>query len=344
MRRSLVLRWTKRLLLGIGCFIVPVVLVGAGYETFMRWQASRQYPALGQLVDVGGRRIQIDCRRKGSPTVVLESGLDALGSLSWATVHDEIAQTSRVCAYSRAGILWSDPTTDASDSKKVAQDLHTALTKVGETPPWVMVGHSLGGPYIMRFTSLYKAEVAGLVFVDASHPDQVAPMQKITGMSLDTPPSSIIPLAEAVAKIGLVRLVSRSSTSPNVPPLVNQVEQAYLPQNIGSFLQEVQSSGTAIAAVGNFRQLGDRSLVVLTAMKKHSSDELQNMGMSQNQEMQMQALWNQLQADQATWSTRSRHEIVPDASHYIQFDRPDVVLKAVHEVVITVRKTKAKSQ
>lgn len=68
------------------------------------------------------------------------------------------------------------------------------------------------------------------------------------------------------------------------------------------------------------------------------------MGMSQAQEMQMQALWKQLQADQATWSTRSRHEIVPDASDYIQFDRPDVVIKAVREVVMDVRKTKAKSQ
>jgi pimeloyl-ACP methyl ester carboxylesterase len=310
----------------------------------MRWQASRQYPVSGKLVNIGRRKIQIDCRGKGSPTVVLESGLDALGSLSWATVHDQIAQMTRVCAYSRAGILWSDPTTDAFDSKNVAQDLHTVLTKVGETTPWVMVGHSLGGSYIMKFTSLYESEVAGLVFVDASHPDQVAPMKKITGMSLEAQPFFLIPLAEALARIGLVRLVSMSNTRPNAPSLVNQVEQAYLAQNIGSFLKEVQSTNAAIAATGQFRQLGDRPLVVLTAMKKPSSDELQKMGMSQEQEVQRQALWKQLQADQATWSTRSRHEIVPDASHYIQFDRPDVVIKAVREVVMDVRKTKVKNQ
>ena len=45
----------------------------------------------------------------GSPTVVLESGLDTYGSLAWASVHDSIAATTRVCAYSRAGIMWSDP-------------------------------------------------------------------------------------------------------------------------------------------------------------------------------------------------------------------------------------------
>jgi pimeloyl-ACP methyl ester carboxylesterase len=340
MHRSLILRWTKRILLGMGCFIGSTVLAGAGFETFMRWQASRQYPVSGKLVDIGGRKIQLDCRGKGSPTVVLESGLDALGSLSWAAVHDEMAQTTRVCAYSRAGILWSDPTTKTFDSKNVAQDLHTVLTKGGETAPWVMVGHSLGGPYIMMFTSLYESEVAGLVFVDASHPDQVAPMKKIA-ISQELPPSSLI---EVLARIGLVRLVSMQNTRPNAPPLVNQVEQAYLSQNIGSFLKEVQSSEAAIAAAGHFRQLGNRPLVVLTAMQKHPTEELQKMGMSQVQEMQMQVLWKQLQADQATWSTRSRHEIVPDASHYIQFDRPDVVIKAVHEVVINVRKIKAKSQ
>jgi pimeloyl-ACP methyl ester carboxylesterase len=341
MNRSLMLRWTKRILLGIGCLIGLAVLAGAGFETFMRWQASRQYPVLGKLVDIGERKIQLDCRGKGSPTVVLESGLDALGSLSWAAVHDDIAQTTRVCAYSRAGILWSDPTTDTFDSKNVAQDLHTALAKGGETAPWVMVGHSLGGPYMMMFTSLYDSEVAGFVLVDASHPDQVAPMKKITRMSPELPPSSLI---EALAKIGIVRLVSMANTRPNAPPLVDRVEQAYLPQNISSFLKEVQSSEATIAAAGQFRQLGDRPVVVLTSMKKLSSDELQKMGMSQTQEMQMKALWKQLQANQATWSTHSRHEIVPDASHYIQFDRPDVVIKAVREVAIEVRKTKAKSQ
>ncbi|MEY2858797.1 MAG: hypothetical protein RLZZ74_3110, partial [Cyanobacteriota bacterium] len=88
----------------------------------------------------------------------------------------------------------------------------------------------------------------------------------------------------------------------------------------------------------------DRPLVVLTATQKSSPEELQAAGMSQAQEIQMQTLWNQLQADLATWSTHSRHEIVPDASHAIQFDRPDVVIKAVREVVMDVRKIEAKNK
>jgi pimeloyl-ACP methyl ester carboxylesterase len=296
------------MLLGIGCSIVLAVLAGAGFETFMRWQVSRKYPVSGKLVDVGGRKIQIDCRGKGSPTVVLESGIDNLGSLNWAAVHDEIAQTG----------------------------------------PWVMVGFSAGGPSTMIFTSLYESEVAGLVFVDASHPDQIVPMQKITGISPSALPPVLIPLSEVLSRIGVVRLISKvipqGNTLPNVPPLVSQVVEAYFPQNISSFLKGIRSNDAEIAAAGNFRKLGDRPLVVLTGTRKLSPDELRAAGMSQEQEIQMQALWTQLQADLATWSTRSRHEILPDASHSIQFDRPDVVIKAVREVVMDVRKTKVKGQ
>jgi hypothetical protein len=136
-------------------------------------------------------------------------------------------------------------------------------------------------------------------------------------------------------------VMPQGNTIPNVPPLASQVVDAYFPQNIGSFLKGIQFNDAEITAAGNFRNLGDRPLVVLTATRKLSPEELQAAGMIQEQETQMQTLWNQLQADLATWSTRSRHEIVSDASHSIQFDRPDVVIKAVREVVMDVRKTKA---
>src|SRR5689334_14700140 len=104
-------RWAKRIAVGIGALLLVAIVFGSIAEMVMRKRAASRYPAPGQLVDVGGRRIQLDCRGSGSPTVVLESGLDNLGSVSWALVHDSIAATSRTCGYSRAGIMWSDPAT-----------------------------------------------------------------------------------------------------------------------------------------------------------------------------------------------------------------------------------------
>src|SRR5688572_8575029 len=104
------LKWLRRIGLGFVALVLLLVSVGAAYEAMGRRNARRDFPPPGRLVDIGGRRIHLDCRGTGSPIVVLEAGLDTRGSLAWGTVHDSIAKTTRTCAYSRAGIMWSDPT------------------------------------------------------------------------------------------------------------------------------------------------------------------------------------------------------------------------------------------
>jgi pimeloyl-ACP methyl ester carboxylesterase len=101
-----------------------------------------------------------------------------------AAVHDSLARTTRTCAYSRAGLMWSDPAPGPFDARQAARDLHTALTASGEAAPWVMVAHSLGGLYVLLFTSCYGAEVAGLVHLDGSHPAQFPWFRDATGKSM----------------------------------------------------------------------------------------------------------------------------------------------------------------
>jgi pimeloyl-ACP methyl ester carboxylesterase len=326
----------KRILIGLGS-LVTVLAIG---EAIVRQQVSQQYPALGKMVDIGGRRIQLDCRGMGSPTVVLEAGLGNLGSLSWSAVQDSIATTTRVCSYSRAGIMWSDPAPGDFDSQRMAQDLHNALTNAGEQTPWVMVGHSLGGPHVMIFNSLYESEIVGFVFVDASHPDQNDRFRKIIGSAADDEPkiAKIPPLlADVAARIGIVRLLPLGSAPDNAPSFVAQTANAYLPQTTASNLQAVRSFKTVLTDASKLRKLGDRPLIVLTATQKTNPEELKKSGMSEEKERAFQTAWEELHKDQATWSSRSRHQIV-ESSHNIQFDRPDVVINAVNEVVAIVRK------
>ena len=328
----------KRTLLGLGGVISIATLLGIGFEFTMRSQASQQYPAPGKLVDISGRKIQMDCRGIGSPTVVLQSGLDGLGSLSWAAVHDEIAKTTRVCAYSRSGILWSDPDSNDFNSQTVAEDLHNGLLRSGESGPWVMVGHSLGGPYAMMFTKLYPSEVLGLVFVDASHPDQVE-RAKALGIPSDISSSSPVLLWNLAATTGIMRLIGINPTPKQAPTNVKTIGQVFLPQTMGSLSKEILGIDQAIAAAGDFRRLGDRPLVVLTATRQLPLEQMvKESGLTPEQILRSRSLWKELQADEATWSSRSRHELVGDSSHYIHFDRPDVVIKAVNEVVLEVRK------
>jgi pimeloyl-ACP methyl ester carboxylesterase len=330
-------RWIKRIALTIGGLIVAAVIIGAGYEQVMRWRAAREFPAQGRLIDIGGgRHMQIDCRGSGAPIVVFEAGLDTMGSLSWSAVHDAIATTTRACAYSRAGIMWSEPRAGDFEPDSVARDLHALLQAAGERGPYVLVGHSLGGPYIMNFTRLYPQDVAGLVFVDASHPDQVGRMAQAAGKKMEAG-KGMMKAASALSWTGIPRLVAANTASPTIPPQAKLAEDAYISRSLSAALQELDSLDATFAAAGQLRQLDNRPLVVLTAMKPYPAATLQAMQMTTAQGQRIQATWKDMHDDEASWSHHSRHELVPDATHYIQFDRPDIVIAAVGETVNDVR-------
>jgi pimeloyl-ACP methyl ester carboxylesterase len=329
-------RWLKRIALTIGGLLVVALIAGAGYEQMMRWRAVRDYPVQGRLIDIGGRQMQIDCRGSGAPIVVFEAGLDTMGSLSWSAVQDAIAATTRACAYSRAGIMWSEPRAGKFAPDDEARDLHALLLAAGERAPFVMVGHSLGGPYIMNFTRLYPQEVAGLVFVDASHPDQVGRMTQAAGKKMEAG-LTMFKVASALSWTGIPRLVAGHSDTPGIPANARLAGDAYSSRSIGAALKEFESLGPTLAAAGQLRHLGDRPIVVLTATKPYPAAQLKAMEMTTEQGRQIQAAWKDMHNEEASWSHHSRHELVPDATHYIQFDRPDVVISAVREVVSDVR-------
>ena len=151
--------------------LVALAVIGAIYQTFGTEIYRRIYPPPGELVDVGGHRLHINCVGEGSPTVILESGLGA-GSVDWANIQPEVADTTRVCAYDRAGTGWSEPGPGPGDPQQIAGELHTLLGNAGIDGPYVLVGHSFGGLYVRMYDDLYPNEVEGMVLVDSSHPEQ----------------------------------------------------------------------------------------------------------------------------------------------------------------------------
>lgn len=330
-------KWIGRIALGLVAIVALIAVTGATYEVVGRRGAAKDFPAPGKLVDIGGRRIQLDCRGSGSPTVVFEAGLDLGGSMSWYGVHDSIAKTTRACAYSRAGIMWSDPVPGPQSGKGIAHDLHAALDKGGEHPPYVLVGHSLGGPYTMIFTKYFGGEVAGLVFVDASHPDQVARRKDLTPWTLGAATKSLR-LPARLSRLGLVRKFSAADSAPPEPAYAVRATAAYTSTSLAANLKEVDAFNATLAEAGTFRQLGDRPLFVLTAGKPVAEADRVSMKMTEAQAAEWDARWVQMHNEEASWSSRSQHQLVPDSGHYIQFEKPAVVISAVRAVVDSVRK------
>lgn len=121
----------------------------------------------GRLIDIGGRRLHLNCTGNGSPAVVAESGLGAF-STDWALVQPEVSKFTRFCSYDRAGYAWSDSGPTLDTVEETADDLGVLLRKAGVAPPYVLVGASIGGLYVRAYQRRFPEEVAGLVLDDAS--------------------------------------------------------------------------------------------------------------------------------------------------------------------------------
>src|SRR5215204_410662 len=167
-----IMRWIWMALLGLVVVLLALAVAGAIYQAIATERAERAYPAPGEMVDVGGYTLHINCVGQGSPTVLLDAGSGGF-SAHWVRVQRQVSDTTRVCAYDRAGMGWSEMGPDPRDAKQITSELHTLLGKAGIEGPYVLVGHSLGGMYMQTYANRYPDEVAGVGLVDTStDPDQ----------------------------------------------------------------------------------------------------------------------------------------------------------------------------
>jgi pimeloyl-ACP methyl ester carboxylesterase len=177
-----------------------------GQAVAVRRDRSR-FPPPGRLVDLGGYRLHLDVQGESSgPTVVLEAGMGSFSS-NWYWVQTELAVSMRVVAYDRAGLGWSERGTATRDANSIARELHAALVAAGLRGPYVLAGHSFGGLPVRAFAELFPDETAGLVLVDASHPDQWArwPVRRADRMIAASQRVSAV-----LAQLGVLRLVDLS--------------------------------------------------------------------------------------------------------------------------------------
>ncbi len=162
-----VLKWIG---ISIASFLILIILAGLAFRLF----GPKQHEPMGELVDVGGFNLHINSsgEKNHKPTLVIEGG-SGVAETYFHWLSEGLKDSMRVVRYDRAGIGYSDACKTARDPETVARELHTLLEKAGEAPPYIMAGHSMGGPYIRVFTQLYPDEVEALVFIDCTHPERV---------------------------------------------------------------------------------------------------------------------------------------------------------------------------
>jgi len=213
-------RWIRRVLLWSLLALLAVLVVGVIYQAIATEMDKRAaFPGPGEMVEVGEHRLHLNCLGHGSPTVVLDAGW-GYTSVEWSGwVQPEVAKQTRVCAYDRAGMGWSEPEPGPPDATQTADELHTVLQEADEEGPYVLVGHSLAGLYSRVYVERYPEEVAGMVLVDSSHPDQ------FEGSALAVTINRVVGvLGPLVARTGIPRVFNLYPSNPELPPL--QQEQS----------------------------------------------------------------------------------------------------------------------
>ncbi|EKU98409.1 putative hydrolase or acyltransferase of alpha/beta superfamily [Leptolyngbya sp. PCC 7375] len=331
------IKWLRRLTLVAAAILFLALITGFVYEQWSRHTVAQSFSPPGELVAVNGKLSHLYCTGEGSPTIVLESGINEGGSLVWEAVRPAISQVSRVCAYDQSGIMWSERREQPRDADHIVQDLHDLLMTANEPPPYVMVGHSLGGLIIRVFTNHFHDEVVGLIFVDSSHPEQNQRFPEDLMEIMAYPPTLLL---RTISTLGILRLQSPPAPSA-LPKEAGKAIHDYLPESMTGIADEIAAMDTIFAQAQSTGPFGDIPMVVLTA--GHFPDELPYQLDADNM-AKLQSTWSKiwpvLQTEIAALSTNSDHRTILESSHNIPYEAPEAIVEAIKDVVMAQREGK----
>lgn len=313
----------------LASLVTFVLLLGLIFQWCATKLDERRFPMPGVMVEVDGHRMHLDCRGKGSPTVLLDAGLGDSGS-TWALVQPEVAQFTRVCSYDRPGLGWSRESSEARDSLHVAAELEDLLFQAHVAGPYVLVGHSFGGYNQLVFESLHPDQVVGIVLVDSSHPDQ---SNRLPGISPESYAAEMWWKVLA-APFGLQRLMGwcrDDYTFPNAPLAWRRVAPVAMALDCRTStlratrdeMLAFRQSGREAAAVTTLRGL---PLIVL------SHDPQVGAGFPPEIAAAAEKQWGAMQEQLRSLSTNSKRVIARTSMHYVEAYRPELVIQSIREV------------
>jgi pimeloyl-ACP methyl ester carboxylesterase len=287
-----------------------------------------------RLIDIGGRRLNLFCLGSGSPTVILDGGLgDDISS--WRKVHAELARTTKVCAYDRAGNGFSDPGPVPRTAEALSDDLDRLIHAARLSPPYVIVGASIAGLHARLFVDHHLHDVSGVVLVDPSFEHQVARYEQATPAFRTAAKQQITTFRSCITRLHAGAPPKGSQTwkdcigdpDPDLPPAVVQALVAReTPDAYRMALSELlEFEGRSAEQVDTSRRSwGDLPLIILTAGGTSPPDADQAI---------RNRVWLQEHDRMAKLSSRGVNRVVPNATHHIQISQPDAVISAVRDVI-----------
>jgi pimeloyl-ACP methyl ester carboxylesterase len=293
-----------------------------------------------------GRQVGFTCMGQGSPTVILIPGMGDLAGMSWGGLQPEMAKTTRVCTWDRPGWGLSDGAEGKHTVATSTAALEAALATGKISGPYILVGHSLGSYESLLYADRHPDQMAGMVLVDPSFPDQVATSSRV-GLPAPDPeaglPAAVRKCAAAIregrAKLGGPDPDNCMTYPPFFPPALaqalgtkvsNPVQYETMASFLGSFAEDSK------IVVNPSRNYGDMPLIVLTATAQSPMPPEAPAEIRAASERFMEE-WSRAHDALAALSSRGINARVPGAVHDMQRSRPRVVIDAVEAVVAEAR-------
>ncbi len=327
-------RVAERIVLSAIVLVAAVVAGSASFNAIARLWFRAQNPPPGQIYAVDGYKMHMYCTGSGSPAIVLDAGLGD-DAVTWAGVQPELAKTTRVCAYDRAGFGWSEAGPAPRDADHIAAELHGLLRQAKIGLPIVLMGHSIAGIYMRDYAAHYPEDLAGMVFVDGSTPMQQENPAIKAMMGNGPPPWVIALVGNAAFSVGIPRLMgmcSRTSPGLNARYLRMQAED-HCELHVNSSMNEARNMERSGLETQHSGPYGSLPILIF------SHDPEKTMATENSTQKMAEGAWSQMQEDLKRLSTRSRRIIAKGAKHYIQTDRADLIEKEVPLFIQQIRGT-----
>ena len=315
--------------------ILALLVVGLLYESIAGRCELRHFSPPGRIIEVKG--VSFHCqvlgeRKPGQPLVVLEPGL-----MFWSRFFDPVSQdlnsSARVFAYDRAGYGWSQPSKSRRTPAFIAEELHALLASADEPPPYLLVGHSMGGVFVREFHRRYPGEVSGLVLLDSAHEKQFAflPMARAETGSLLT----LLAILSVLARFGIIRAFLQPLLLKNFSSVKGQMDERAFKAlaSSPSFFITGWREARAFLDQKEFPEdtpdLGDLPLAVIRARYPEQPPGR----MLRQKYQELVTGWTRIQEDLASRSTRGRLITASAPGHNLMHVEPDLIIKTIREML-----------
>jgi pimeloyl-ACP methyl ester carboxylesterase len=324
-RRIGVLGWLWRIGLGVLILLVGVAGTGLIFQVVATRNDQQEFPAPGELVDVSGYQLHINCIGNGSPTIILDAS-GGNSSASWGLVQPKIAESTRVCAYDRAGAGWSDRGPTQRDMNQQVRELHGLLAGARVDGPYVLVGHSYGGRIARVYAKAYPREVVGMVLIDPGmlDDDPRFPPQYHKEHAAE---QRLITVARWLAPFGVVRLFPPQLEYYDLPAQHAAASEAFgvTTKFFQTLIDEFRAHPQTLAQERGVTSLGSIPLIVVSAT---APDD------------QTRQVWTEINGELAELSTNGVHRIVSGAtleSLVWEIDDAQVTIDSIRHVLDSAR-------